>query len=214
MGNRISIPIGTRYGRLVVLGDAPDTFSPSGQKRRMVFCYCDCGRNHTTFLSNLRTGHGASCGCIGVERRKASTITHGKSKSRVYNAWKGIIRRCQNLNCSEYHNYGGRGISVSNEWQTFENFYRDMGDPPVGMSIDRIDNNKGYSVDNCRWANPRTQSNNRRNTIRITFDGQTKTISDWSKEKGIKTNIIRYRLRKGWKKQILFKPLRCARITT
>lgn len=123
-------------------------------------------------------------------------------------------RRCNNPRELEYHNYGGRGITVCDEWQNFENFYKDMGDPPLGMSIDRIDNNKGYYPENCRWANAATQSNNKRNTIHITFDGKTKTISDWSKEKGVKTDIIRYRLRKGWPKPMLFKLVLRANIPT
>lgn len=107
-------------------------------------------------------------------------------------------QRCLNKNREGYKKWGGRGITVCKRWMKFENFYKDMGERPEGMTIDRIDNSKGYHKSNCKWATPKEQSNNTRKNVFITYNGKTQTIAQWSEELGISYHTIYARLRKGW----------------
>jgi hypothetical protein len=162
-------------------------------------CRCECGVEREVFESNLVTGKSISCGGTGCVVRK-----HGKSGTRVYSIWENMISRCQNPNNFSYYLYGGRGITVCEEWKSFENFYNDMGDPPDGYSIDRIDPDLGYFPENCRWASSLEQASNktgvrRRITVEpISFNGETKTIHQWAKDIGIHGNTLTHRLRSGW----------------
>lgn len=126
-----------------------------------------------------------------------SHIKHGMSRTAVYKVYQAMIDRCSNENNKSYSEYGGRGIFVCEEWNSFENFYRDMGEPN-GKSLDRIDNNKGYSKENCRWATEKEQSNNTRSNRLLTHDGKTLNITQWSELLGIDRNTIKSRLRYGW----------------
>ena len=107
-------------------------------------------------------------------------------------------RRCQNPKTRNYHNYGGRGIAVCERWQLFENFYEDMGDPPKGMTLERVDNDKGYSPENCVWADHETQMRNTRKTRNITINGETKCVAEWAEKLGVNPNTIYGRLYAGW----------------
>src|ERR1019366_8859455 len=103
-----------------------------------------------------------------------------------FNIWSGMRRRCSKPNRHNYFNYGGRGIKVCERWQqSFKNFLHDMGPRPSGKSLDRINNNLGYSPENCRWATPSQQINNRRNSILITHNGQTLPLSEWAKNASV-----------------------------
>lgn len=124
-------------------------------------------------------------------------LRHGKSNSKVYTVWESMLTRCRNPNNAAYPNYGGRGIGVCPEWELFDNFYRDMGDPPAGATLDRIDNDAGYSPANCQWASRLEQSRNRR-TRRLEIGGISKPIWQWAEEVGIKSATIRARLKYGW----------------
>lgn len=133
-------------------------------------CKCKCEEIHLVQRSSLRNGR--SKGCQKCSKR--STI-HGKSRSKTYRVWGGIIERCYDSNHKHYKHYGARGIKMCDAWRTnFLNFLDDMGEKPKGLSIDRIDNNKGYYKENCRWANIKTQNRNRRN---YNFVG--KIIKNW-----------------------------------
>ena len=124
---------------------------------------------------------------------------HGMSKSREYRIWTCMKQRCLNPNNKKFHRYGGRGIRICSRWMLFENFLLDMGKSPSGMSIDRIDNNKGYSKENCRWANNKEQSNNKGNNVFLTFEGKRKTIKEWSLYLGSKSHsLVRGRILRGW----------------
>jgi hypothetical protein len=107
-------------------------------------------------------------------------------------------RRCRNRNDKNYHNYGGRGISIDPAWDDYSVFLRDMGERPKGLSLDRIDNSKGYSKANCRWASPAEQARNRRSVRHFTLDGVTRTQSEWAAITGLNSSTIHYRLRRGW----------------
>ena len=110
--------------------------------------------------SNLRSGKQRSCGCYREEIRR----THGKSNSSIYRRWNAMLMRCQDPKHQSFGHYGGRGIKVCERWQKFDDFYADVGDPPAGMTLDRVDNDRGYSPDNVRWATPKEQMANRRGT--------------------------------------------------
>ncbi len=108
---------------------------------------------------------------------------HGMHQSREYQTWEAMIQRCTNPNAPKYENYGGRGITIHPLWRSFKNFYSDMGERPAGTSIDRIDTNKGYHPDNCRWADQKTQTRNRRlcsrNTSGVKGVGWFKRDNKW-----------------------------------
>ncbi len=125
---------------------------------------------------------------------------HNMTGTPEHSAWLGLIGRCTNINDQDYHHYGGRGISVCAEWKdSFENFYKDMGDRPSDKhSIDRVDNEGNYTSANCKWSTMQEQSNNRRTNRWITYNGETKTLIQWSTELGISTPTISRRLSDNW----------------
>ena len=117
----------------------------------------------------------------------------------LYITWKNMRQRCNNPKYPQYSDYGGRGIKVCKEWDDFKIFARDMGDRPEGLSLDRKDNEKGYSKNNCRWTDRVTQRNNSRGIVHlITFDGKTQRLSEWAKETGLHYDCLRGRLDTGW----------------
>lgn len=129
-------------------------------------------------------------------------VTHGHTyRGRyhpLYKTWRGMRDRCLNKRCRAYKNYGGRGITICKRWDSFQSFIDDMGLRPPGTSIDRIDNNKGYSPDNCRWATPKQQNCNSRNARLLTVGNKTMTITEWGKRIGVSQQAISQRLRLGW----------------
>lgn len=182
--------IGKNYGRLTVID-----FSHKNNNSIIYWvCNCTCGGKTTVDTASLNRGTSQSCGCLRQERALLKNSRHNLSKTSIHNVWNGIIQRCTNVNDKYYKRYGGRGIVVCDSWLTFENFYRDMGDKPKGMSIDRIDNNKGYSNDNCKWSTPKEQCNNRRSNLNITYQGKTQTLTQWANELGINKGTLRDRI--------------------
>lgn len=125
-------------------------------------------------------------------------VRHGMTGTRTHNVWSGLRARCLNKNAPAYGRYGGRGIEVCERWLTFENFLEDMGVAPEGMSLDRINNDLGYELSNCRWATPHEQSVNRRNVHLIEIDGRTLCLTDWAIENGIAPRTAWARLKAGW----------------
>jgi hypothetical protein len=115
----------------------------------------------------------------------------------IYGLWEGMIARCYRQSAINYHIYGGRGIFVCDRWLSFENFYADMGDRPNGLSLERKDNDGPYSPENCTWATRTEQSNNTRRNVRLTFNGETLTITQWSSCLGIDISTIRSRIKRG-----------------
>jgi hypothetical protein len=123
---------------------------------------------------------------------------HGGRHTRAYEIWCGIRARCQNPNAPAYPNYGGRGITVCERWQRFSNFFADMGEPPKGMTLERIDNDGSYCPKNCVWADRRTQGRNKRNNRLLTIDGETHPISVWAERAGLRYATVHQRIVKGW----------------
>jgi hypothetical protein len=160
---------GQRFGRLVVLF----FHSQEAGKHSKWFCRCDCGKEKVILLDSLRSGRTQSCGCL--QREKVSQWcsenapgrnhkgTHGLCYEPEYRVWNAMIQRCENPNDKRFSDWGGRGISVCERWHNFANFYADMGArPSPKLSIDRIDNDRGYEPGNCRWATAHQQVHNRR----------------------------------------------------
>ncbi len=149
---------GQRFGRLVAIRE-----NGRGSSRETLWlCRCDCGAEITTSGTALRTGHTSSCGCAKREQASALMTTHGRHGTRAYRSWQAMHQRCSNPKTEGYEYWGGRGIRVCERWQTFENFYADMGDPPAGYSLDRIAVDGNYEPGNCRWASATTQARNTR----------------------------------------------------
>ena len=157
--------IGKRYGRLLVISRQEN--NRHGQTKWL--CLCDCGKHATPNGRALVAGHSQSCGCISAEKITLVNKTHGKTRSKEYNSWRGMKERCTNPNNSHYHLYGERGISYCEDWELFENFYRDMGDCPEGYQLERCDVNLGYSKDNCIWDDKTQQAFN----IRLKSNNKT-----------------------------------------
>lgn len=120
------------------------------------------------------------------------------SKSKTYKSWSTMRERCTNPKKSSFKDYGGRGINVCDRWSTFENFYADMGDRPRGMTLERVNPDGNYEPNNCKWASSHEQARNKRSNRRITFNGETRIISDWDKALGFSKGVISNRLKRGW----------------
>ena len=115
-----------------------------------------------------------------------------------YWIWQRMKQRCYDKNVAEFSHYGGRGIKVCERWHLFDNFYADMGKRPKGLTIERSDNDKDYSPDNCRWAARREQVMNRKMTRWITHEGVTLCMTDWARKCGISKSRLHFRLNAGW----------------
>lgn len=129
-------------------------------------CECFCGNKVVFTKPNLKRNSMSSCGCFSKKHTKEVLTTHGLTYSNSYKIWENMKTRCLNINCSSYKNYGGRGIKICDKWSdSFEEFYKDMGVSEKGMSLERIDNEKGYFKENCIFINKNQQSKNRRCNI-------------------------------------------------
>lgn len=123
---------------------------------------------------------------------------HGMYGTRTYNIWHLMIQRCDNPNSTGYEYYGGRGIGVCDSWRKFINFYSDMGECPTDMTLDRIDSNRGYCKENCRWATRKNQQNNMRNNRILTYEGVSRTLSQWAEVLNISRGTLNHRIVLGW----------------
>lgn len=164
----------------------------------MWLCKCDCGKEFTTYGFSLRRGWTKSCGCFGKEAQRKAITTHGMTNTPLYRCWDAMKRRCMNPSTKHYERYGGRGISVCDEWKASFESFRDWAFAngyKEGLSIDRIDNNGNYCPENCRWANSYTQAKNKRNNVWITFRGTTMILSEWARMLHITPHCLWKRLK-------------------
>jgi hypothetical protein len=196
MGKRLDL-VGQRFGRLTVISDVGNRHHES-----LWECICDCGNTTLVICNNLRRGTTKSCGCYMKERTRDVSTTHGQSRvgltTLVYMCWGSMMKRCYNSKHRDFKYYGGRGIKVCERWHKFENFFEDMGNPPEGMTLDRIDNDGDYTPENCRWATWEEQQNNRGNNHWVEFKGERKTVTQWERSLGMNKNTLWRRLYRGW----------------
>lgn len=160
-------------------------------------CLCDCGREHRVLGMHLRAADVTDCGCGTSQRISAARVQHGMTDTPEWAVWKSMRERCTVPTHKSWLSYGGRGITVCPEWNTFAQFYADMGPRPKGTTLDRIDNSKGYSPDNCRWATWKTQANNRRSNVYVTIDGVTCTLKQWADHFGVDYAVVKERRADG-----------------
>lgn len=175
--------VGRKFNKLLVLRDS----GLRGARNRIKYvCLCDCGNESIVFGDPLRRGHTKSCGCD-----KSIIMTkHGKHSSGVYKTWDKIIQRCTNPNNHAYKYYGGKGVFVCNEWLDFKNFYKDMGDRPNGMTIDRVNHEDGYYKDNCLWVTQEDQMRNTTRNIVVSISSKLITVKELAELSGRTYNSV------------------------
>lgn len=195
---KLDINVGDRFERLTIISEVERV----NRKRRFI-CRCDCGSEIIVFLGNIRTGKSKSCGCFSRDLTRTRLMTHNMSKTRFYKIWIGMIKRIKNPNFKDYEIYGGRGIKICERWIKFENFFKDMYETyvkhvedfgEVKTTIDRLNSNKDYEPENCRWATQAEQRRNRRDTVK--FKGEV--AADASKRLGGSESLVKCRLKRGW----------------
>lgn len=191
--------VGDKIGKLTLLSyqSSRDKHGLSSNAWR---CICDCGEIFNKPVSQVNKGISTQCRLCGNKQSGlAQRTSRSDASKKVYNAWAGMKTRCYNPNYVLFHRYGGRGIAVCDEWvDSFGAFLLDMGEPPTKHhSIDRIDNDKGYSKDNCAWSDMVEQANNKSTNAFLELNGKRQTIAEWSAELGIGYETIRMRLRRG-----------------
>lgn len=162
-------------------------------------CLCFCHQGAIVSGTNLRQGKTKSCGCATNILKTRQFTTHGMSRRREYRVWADMLNRCNNPSLPNYKNYGGRGITICDSWrESFEAFYADMGDRPLGLTLERENNELGYCKENCVWATTKTQHSNKRTNHWLTFNNETLTMTQWSEKVGIELMTIQLRLKRGW----------------
>lgn len=204
----MSVSIGDKFGNLSVVSFF-DAYRPSGKKKLMATCECECGALVNVEKYNLSNGNTTKCRNCAILSRANKKSTHGHSMSRkesdpigynCYTRWQAIKRRCYKEYDSHYKHYGARGIKMCDRWlESYESFLCDMGLPPTkDHQIDRIDNNGDYEPSNCRWVERKVNARNKRNNRMITANGETMTLVEWSEKTGLKRECIAARLKRGW----------------
>jgi len=185
-----SVAIGKIYGKLTVEHTAMRL-----DRKVVAICRCACGKfPHIARADQVKTGKIASCGCGLLE----SVTKHGLSNTILYRKWQSMMQRCYR-NASQHHNYADRGITVCKRWHVMTNFIKDMQPTYFdGAELDRINNDKGYTPRNCRWATRIQQARNKRNNHVLTWRGKTQTITEWSEELNIPRERLKTRITRGW----------------
>ena len=198
MPKRANITFGEAYGSTywTPLYEAEPYVDSKGNRFRVLHCKCKCGTEKDVLMSNVTQGKSVSCGC----HRSELNSRHNMCNKRLYHIWENMIQRCTNKNHGSYKGYGGRGITVCDEWRDFCAFYQWAMSAGYSddLSIDRIDVDKGYSPDNCRWATTSQQANNKRSSHFLEWDNKRMTVTQWAEFLNVPPNRIHSRLRSGW----------------
>ena len=192
--------VGQRFGRLVVEEKVPYVTS-GGNTLTAYKCKCDCGNERICLSENLRKGKVVSCGCYKDENTAKRSRTHGMSKTRLYHIYGLMKKRCNDPKSINYPRYGGKGITVCEEWMCSSDAFLNWAVAngyDDSLTLDRKDNDKGYSPDNCRWVSYKEQARNQTRNRRLTFNGETKVLSEWAEITGINVGTISSRLKRGW----------------
>ena len=188
------VKVGDQFGRWVVLSETPDMRVSGKHYRAYYHVQCSCGSEGWKYIDNLRRGLSTSCGCLATEVRRAVSTTHGMSKTSVYAVWNMMQQRINVPSAHYYHRYGGRGLDMDPRWLKFETFLADMGEPPPGLTLERVDNDRGYWPDNCVWATRTQQARNTDRTARFSAFGESLTVGEWAEKTGINASTLTSRL--------------------
>lgn len=203
---------GTRYGHFEVLkfDHREGKRGKNGQMRYRYFyeCLCDCGNKFVTREDGIKSGHVRSCGCLQKETARSLKMKSGMSGTRFYCIWGNMKARCFNTTSfPEAHCYSLRGISMCDEWKDFQNFYNDMYPSYLkhveeygekNTTIDRIDVDKSYCKENCKWSTLREQFNNKTDNHFVEYKGRRETVANWARELSVGYSALIARLRRGW----------------
>ena len=195
MPPRLDVKPGDKYGRWSVVCEAE-----RNQRGRRFLCRCACGTERVVRLTHLRQGRSKSCGCLCKELSTERATKHGHAGTPLYQVWCDMVRRCTNPKHTRFKDWGGRGITICEEWLNLENFLAWVGTSGYrpGLLIDRIDNDGNYKPSNCRWVTMKEQGNNRRSNRLITYKGKTQTLAQWAELIGIRPTSLSMRLKNGW----------------
>jgi hypothetical protein len=197
--NKLNLETGQKFGMLTYLSEAGRKYLPSGQWNRMVLVRCECGNEKEVRVMHLVRQRIKSCGCMVPD--------HGMSKTKLYRVWTGMINRCTSDKCIDHHRYKDRGISMSDIWKSSFVAFKDWATSngyKQGLQIDRIDNNKGYCPDNCRFVTPSENVRNREVTFTVQYNGQDVPLVTILEQKGIRDKYyqILARIKRGWDHQM------------
>lgn len=197
---------GQKFGRLTVLERAKN--NTRGQS--MWRCKCDCGNTWTGLGTSLISGNTQSCGCLAREMLIKRNTVHSLHGTRLYGIWVRMRQRCNDENCTDYISYGARGIAICKDWDDYRSFHRWAlaNGYKDNLTIERIDVNGNYEPNNCKWISPAAQARNKTNNHKITYNGQTKTLAEWAEILGIKSSLLRYRLRNWGVERAFTTPIR------
>ncbi len=196
---------GQRFGRLTVLEFVPNDKPSSYWK-----CKCDCGNTSIVWCGNLKNGTTKSCGCWNRERAFATHLKHGKYHTRLRRIWQQIKDRCNNSKTKIYKYYGGRGITVCDEWKNdFQAFYdwAMTNGYSDSLTIDRINYNGNYEPSNCRWVDMTIQNRNKKNNIVVECHGNSMCLAEASEVSGINCKTLYTRYYRGDRGDRLFRPV-------
>jgi hypothetical protein len=187
---------GNKFGRWTVVRMLDERI----RKQTSCLCRCECGNESRVIATRMRNGTSRSCGCLNIEIVKSAKSTHGLSSTNLFGTWANLKDRCLNSESRSYKNYGGRCITVCDEWiESSQNFmeWALSNGYAKGLSLDRINNDGPYAPENCRWTTARAQLNNRRGNIIIEFRGISQTIAQWEQQLGFKTSVLHQRIRRA-----------------
>jgi hypothetical protein len=201
---------GHRYGRLTVLREWGK--NRHGQFRWL--CECDCGQQSVVDGPSLATKNTTSCGCYFLEQttkhghaRRIKGASGKRTLTKTYFCWRNMRTRCNDTSSKDYPSYGGRGIHVCGRWNdSFEAFLSDMGEQPEGLTLERVDNERGYEPGNCIWTTRAAQRRNTRAVHHITYRGQQMCLTDAARASGLNPSTLTSRIRRGWDESRLFLP--------
>lgn len=199
-----------RFGRLRVLIPKGRVIKKDGTYKRdkLVLCICDCGALVAVRKHSLERGDTRSCGCFNQKVSRERLLRHGGRGTSEYASWREARKRCNNPNVSNYHNYGGRGITFHAAWDDFKQFLSDMGPKPSPKhTLERVDVNKNYCPENCIWATREEQNNNRRDNVYVLLEGQRMTLTQAAKKLDFKYNTASSRRHAGWPPARWFSPV-------
>jgi len=192
--NRQKVPllkVGDRVNRWTIISKLPS-------KGIRAYCkvLCECGNYGEILVQNILNGSSKSCGCLRLEIIKKDAKHYRITHAKAYRCWADMKNRCNSESSTWWPSYGGRGIRVCDRWEYFENFLADMGTPGDSLSLDRIDNEKGYYPANCRWADATQQANNMRSNVFTMYKGKQMTLAEYSRVTGENYNTVTKKLRR------------------